>query len=408
MPTQTDPDFDVVVAGAGMIGCTCALAIAQSGIRVALVDPGPIHFKQKSPKQGRVSAINLATENILRALGAWSVLNTERLSPFRQINVWDAASRGEITFNAADAGLTHLGHIIENDLITTALTTCLLQLDSVSCFAADHIQAYDFDDEGVRITLASRQQIKARLLLGADGTESRVRSLAGISVEKIPYNHQAIVATVTTELSHRESARQCFLDSGPLAFLPLHDNHSSIVWSCSAKRFDELNRLDDAAFSLALTKAFEHRLGNTKLVSRRSTFPLINQHASHYIAPRTALLGDAAHTIHPLAGLGANLGFADAATIAEIVKNAQDTGIDIGIPSVLRRYERRQKTENRLTSHAIDLIGWFFNLNSPSITNIRNIGLNITNKSNYLKNMLINQATGLHDRAPQNARYRSN
>ena len=139
MPTQTDPDFDVVVAGAGMIGCTCAVAMAQSGVRVALVDPGPINFKHGRPDGIRVSAVNLASENILRTLGAWSVLKAHSLSPFRQIDVWDAGSPGQITFRAADAGLTHLGHIIENEAITTALTTRLSQLGNVSCLSLIHI-----------------------------------------------------------------------------------------------------------------------------------------------------------------------------------------------------------------------------------------------------------------------------
>ena len=198
MPTQTDPDFDVVVAGAGMIGCTCAVAMAQSGVRVALVDPGPINFKRSRPIPIRVSAINLATENILRALGAWSVLKAESLSPFRQIDVWDADSPGQITFSAADAGLTHLGHIIENDAITAALITHLSKLNTVSCFAGDSIKTCDADHDGISIVLASKQNINAKLLVGADGAESRVRSLANISVEKTLYNHQAIVATVTT------------------------------------------------------------------------------------------------------------------------------------------------------------------------------------------------------------------
>jgi 2-octaprenylphenol hydroxylase len=265
MPTQTDPEFDVVVAGAGMIGCTCAVAMAQSGVRVALVDPGPINFKHGFSDEIRVSAVNLASENILRALGAWSVLKAQSLSPFRQIDVWDAGSPGQITFRAADAGLAHLGHIIENEAITAALTTRLSQLGNVSCFAGDSIETFESDHGGISIVLASKQNINAKLLVGADGAESRVRSLAEISVEKTQYNHQAIVATVSTELPHREAARQRFLDTGPLAFLPLQDGRSSIVWSCSPQRFDELNGLDDAAFSAALTDAFENRLGTITL-----------------------------------------------------------------------------------------------------------------------------------------------
>ncbi len=394
MPTQTDPDFDVVVAGAGMIGCTCAVAIAQSGVRVALVDPGPITFKHSRPNEIRVSAINLATENILRALGAWSVLKAESLSPFRQIDVWDAGSSGQITFSAADAGLTHLGHIIENDAITAALITRLSKLNTVSCFAGDSIETCDTDHDGISITLASKGKLKAKLLVGADGAESRVRSLADISEEKTSYNHQAIVATVSTELPHRETARQRFLDTGPLAFLPLQDGSSSIVWSCSSQRFDELNGLDDAAFSAALTEAFGNRLGTITLASSRSSFPLINQHANQYIAPRIVLVGDAAHSIHPLAGLGANLGFADAAALAEVIDNAHHTGKDIGIRPVLRRYERWRRGQNQLVATVVDAFYYTFSSNSLGIRSLRGFGLNCAQHVSPINHLLINYATG--------------
>jgi len=401
MPTQTDPDFDVVVAGAGMIGCTCAVAIAQSGVRVALVDPGPINFKHSRPNEIRVSAINLATENILRALGAWSVLKAESLSPFRQIDVWDAGSPGQITFSAADAGLTHLGHIIENDAITAALITRLSKLNTVSCFAGDSIKTCDTDHGGISITLNSKEKLKAKLLVGADGAESRVRSLADISVEKTPYNHQAIIATVTTELPHRETARQRFLDTGPLAFLPLQDGSSSIVWSCSPQRFDELNGLDDAAFSAALTEAFENRLGTITLASSRSSFPLINQHANQYIAPRIVLVGDAAHTIHPLAGLGANLGFADAAALAEVIDNAHHTGKDIGIRPLLRRYERWRRGQNQLVAKVVDALYYTFGSNSLGIRSLRGFGFNCAQNIPLLNRLLVDYATGCRGDQPR-------
>ena len=403
MPTQTDPEFDVVVAGAGMIGCTCAVAIAQSGVRVALVDPGPINFKHSRLNGIRVSAVNLASENILRALGAWSVLKAESLSPFRQIDVWDAGSPGQITFRAADAGLAHLGHIIENEAITAALTTQLSQLGNISCFAGDSIETFESDHDGISIVLASKQNINAKLLVGADGAESRVRSLAEISVEKTPYNHQAIVATVSTELPHRKTARQRFLDTGPLAFLPLQDGHSSIVWSCSPQRFDELNDLDDTAFSAALTEAFENRLGTIALASSRSSFPLINQHANQYIAPRIGLVGDAAHTIHPLAGLGANLGFADAAALAEVINNAHHAGKDIGIRPVLRRYERWRRGENTVTAKTMDVFYHTFGTSRPGIQSLRGAGLQLVDKTSLAKDFFMQYATGLRGDLPKMA-----
>ena len=405
MPTQTDPDFDVVVAGAGMIGCTCAVAMARSSLRVALVDPGPINFNHSHPNGIRVSAVNLASENILRALGAWSVLKAQSLSPFRQIDVWDAGSPGQITFRAADAGLAHLGHIIENEAITTALTTRLSQLGNVSCFAGDSIETFESDHDGISIVLASKQNINAKLLVGADGAESRVRSLANISVEKTPYNHQAIVATVSTELPHRETARQRFLATGPLAFLPLQDGRSSIVWSCSPQRFDELNGLDDVTFSTALTEAFENRLGMITLTSNRTSFPLIKQHANQYIAPRIVLVGDAAHTVHPLAGLGANQGLLDAATLAEVLIDSANRERDFGGQVTLRRYERWRRGENQLVLNTLDGLYHLFGSGHPMIAYVRGLGLNMTNRITPLKMMLLRRATGLSGDLPQMAKH---
>ena len=403
MATQTDPDFDVVVAGAGMIGCTCAVALAQSGVHVALVDPGPINFKHDRSNGIRVSAVNLASENILRTLGAWSVLKAQSLSPFRQIDVWDAGSPGQITFRAADVGLAHLGHIIENEAITAALTTRLSQLGNVSCLAGDSIESFESDHDGISIVLASKENIRAKLLVGADGAESRVRSLADISVEKTPYNHQAIVATVSTELPHRETARQRFLATGPLAFLPLQNGRSSIVWSCSPQRFDELNNLDDAAFSTALTDAFENRLGTIRLASSRASFPLIKQHTNQYIAPRIGLVGDAAHTIHPLAGLGANLGFADAAALAEVIDNARHAGKDVGIRPVLRRYERWRRGENTVTAKTMDVFYHTFGISRPGIQSLRGGGLKLVDKTPLAKNFFMQYATGLRGDLPKMA-----
>ena len=403
MLTQTDFDFDVVVAGAGMIGSTCAVAMAQSGTRVALVDPGPIHLKPNLPNGFRVSAVNLASENILRALGAWPLLEIERLSPFRQIDVWDAGSSGQITFSAADAGLAHLGHIIENEAITSAFFTRLSQMDNVSRFAGDSIEAFESDRDGISIVLTSQQNINAKLLVGADGAESRVRALANISVEKAPYNHQAIVATVSTELPHRETAQQRFLDTGPLAILPLQDGRSSIVWSCSPQCFDKLNGLDDSTFSATVTETFENRLGVITLASSRTSFPLIKQHANQYIAPRIVLVGDAAHTIHPLAGLGANLGFADAAALAEVTDNACRAKEDIGIRPLLRRYERWRRGENTVIAQTIDGFYHTFSSNRPGIQFLRGAGLQLVDKTSLAKDFFIQYATGLRGDLPKMA-----
>ena len=395
MPTQTD--FDVVVAGAGMIGCTCAVAMAQSGVRVALVDPGPINFKHSRPNGIRVSAVNLATENILRALGAWSALKAESLSPFRQIDVWDAHSNGLITFSAAQVGLAHLGHIIQNQHICSALITRMAQLKTLDCLSGERIEAIDANGSAIRLTLSSGRTNLCKLLVGADGAKSQIRNLARISLNQNFYDHKAIVATIITDKPHQETARQRFLDTGPLALLPLKDGRSSIVWSCAPKRFAELEKLDDDAFSTALSRASEYRLGNIRVVSRRTSFPLVRQHAQRYIASRVALIGDAAHTIHPLAGLGANLGFSDAEMLAKVINDAYQKGSDIGSYSVLRRYERGRKGEIQIASNFMDILDHTFRSSHPLVRTTRGFGFNLVNKLDPLKSLLIRGATGSCD-----------
>jgi 2-octaprenylphenol hydroxylase len=389
MPAQINPEFDVVVAGAGMIGCTCAALIAQSGVRVALVDPNPIKLEHNRPNQVRVSALNLSTETILCALGAWPFLKAESLSPFRQIDVWDENSNGQITFSAADVGLSHLGHIIPNQHIRSALIARMAQLNTLDCLPGQRIEAFDANDSAIRITLSSGRTTSCQLLIGADGTASTIRSLAQISVDKYFYDHKAIVATIITDKPHHEIARQIFLDTGPLALLPLKDGRSSIVWSCSLERFDELEKLDNDAFSTALSRASEYRLGTIRVISRRASFFLIRQHAQRYIAPRVALIGDAAHTIHPLAGLGANIGFSDAKALAKVVNHTSQQGRDIGNYSVLRRYERERRGGVHITSSFMDILDHSFKSSHPLVRTSRGFGFNLINNLDPLKSILI-------------------
>ena len=402
--SDCDRRFDVIIAGAGMAGSCCAAALARLGLTIALIDPGPVPNWHPDDYQLRVSALNLASENILKSVDAWPLISTLRVSPFRQIEVWDAESTGQLTFNAADTGLSHLGHIVENIAVTSALIKRLSATKNVRLLLNDRIEHVDSGTEDLSVRLASGETIVATLLVGADGTASTVRQAAGIELDVRRYEHQAIIAHVVTEKLHRETARQRFLPTGPLATLPLSDGRSSIVWSATPELHDTLATLNDEAFAKSLTDALEGRLGHVRSVSPRRSFPLVRSHAQHYIGSRIALVGDAAHTPHPLAGLGANLGFVDAAALAETIEDAIVKGRDISDCAVLRRYERWRKGDNELVLTIMDVFYHAFGRQNPGMINLRELGLNVTDRVGLLKHFFVNRATGLAGDLPRLAR----
>ena len=242
-------DCDALVVGAGMIGSACALALAREGLSVMLFDNHPAHQNALSGPQ-RVSAINQASENILRHLDVWTGIVASRPQPFERIEVWDAGNTGTISFDAADMGLAHLGHIVRNDAISSTLHQALAAEPSVSLHFGDTPAVITSSGSRIAVTLERGETISARLLIGADGARSKVRELADITHQELAYNHTAIVATVTPDAPHESCARQRFLSSGPLAFLPLAGNECSIVWSAHTERAEELLALDDHAFTL--------------------------------------------------------------------------------------------------------------------------------------------------------------
>jgi len=398
-------DCDALIVGAGMIGSTCALALARKGLSVAVLDKQLI-YRETQVEPQRVSAINQASENILRHLDAWTGIAVSRPQAFERIEVWDSKSSGTISFDAADVGLAHLGHIVSNDAVSSALHQALTSETSVSLRFGETPAAITSSGAGVAITLDNGETMRAYLLIGADGANSNVRELAGITHQESAYDHTAIVATVTPEQPHNSCARQRFLPSGPLAFLPLADNQCSIVWSARTGRAEQLLALDDNAFALELADAFEGRLGNISKVSARAEFPLLRRHATDYIGERIALVGDAAHTVHPLAGLGANQGFADAAALAEVVANAFSQNRDPASHSVLRRYERWRRGENALVLKVMDGFHGLFGTENPTLASLRGAGLNLTDRIPFIKEAFIRYAVGLEGDLPELARMR--
>lgn len=397
--------YDVIVVGAGMVGGTFACALNASPLRVALIEANPPPASW--PPDGtdlRVSAVTLASQRIFTAVGAWGGMAAQRVSPFREMRVWDAGGNGKIHFDGAQAGEAALGYIIENRVMQHALLEQVRRCENVRLHCPAAITRLSCGSENAQVVLQDGTALTARLIVGADGAESKARRLAGIAVHRRDYEQKAVVTTVETARSHRETAWQRFLPTGPLAFLPLWDGRSSIVWSTTPAHALRLCALEAAAFNRELEEAFDSALGAVTHSGQRAAFVLRRQHADVYTRPRLALIGDAAHTVHPLAGQGVNLGLLDAAALAEVVRDAADAGRDIGAAATLRRYERWRKGDNLLMMAALDGFKQLFGAQSPPLRQLRNLGMNLFDHSDLIKNRIMYHAMGLRGDLPRIAR----
>ena len=400
MQTVQQAEFDVIVSGAGLTGLATALALGQAGFQVALL-AGEELPRQWPPGSidARVYAISRASQRLLEQLGAWPDI-VPLAQPYRDMRVWDAGSRGAVHFDAAELGEPDLGYIIESRVMARALAGRLEALETVTCLCparlADFTPAREAPDgQYLRVSLEDGRSLTARLLVGADGKASRVRERAGIPVRVTDYGQQALVATVATEKPHRETAWQRFLPSGPLAFLPLYDGRCSIVWSATRAFAEGLRALDEAAFCHALGEAFEYRLGAITGVGERLLFPLAAQSAVHYVQPRLALVGDAAHVVHPLAGQGVNLGFKDVAELARVLVAARAAGRDPGAFTVLRRYARARRGDNQATLFAMTAFKEGFGAEDAPLCLLRGLGMQLFDRIGPVKRQLVRAAMGL-------------
>lgn len=389
--------FDIVIVGGGMVGTALACALSKNdALNIAIIEnrEPELNWDNSSFDQ-RVSAITRGSQHLFEQLGVWQAMHADRISPYSEMFVWDATGDGHIHFDCADVGEPNLGHIIENRVITRALTQRVEQLDNVHLFCpAKPIQLAQ-ENSIIQLELEDGNILETTLVIGADGANSWVRQQASIETTTRDYNQRAVVTTVKTSLPHQETAWQRFLPTGPLAFLPLTDNYSSIVWSTTPEQAQELLDLDDKEFKSALANAFDHKLGDITELGHRAAFPLKGQHAKHYVKPHLALVGDAAHTIHPLAGQGVNLGFADINTLAEVILEDQKNGKAIGSLKALRRYERSRRGDNLLMLESMGAFKTLFSNENTGLSKLRNLGLSITNKVAPAKQLFMRHAMGL-------------
>ncbi|MEE9303936.1 MAG: UbiH/UbiF/VisC/COQ6 family ubiquinone biosynthesis hydroxylase [Thiotrichaceae bacterium] len=391
--TSTIQHFDVIINGAGMVGATLACLLAQQGRKVAVIEAYlPTAFSEDAPAELRVSAISRASQRAFVEIGAWDQMLAMRASPYEAMHVWDGTGDGEIHFDAAELGEPNLGHIIENKVVQLALLEVMRDEEHIELIAPASLSTFEITDKRVSVELDNGSLLSSELLVGADGANSKVRSLAGITFNKNDYAQQGLVATVHTETSHQNTAWQRFLPGGPLALLPLFDGNCSIVWTLPADKADYHLAMTESDFNLALGEAFDFHLGDIKVISQRAAFPLMGRHAEHYVLPRIALIGDAAHTIHPLAGQGVNLGIKDAVELAKVLSNSSRSA---GSYSLLRRYERARKGDNVLTQKAMEGFKVLFGNSFPIVKMGRNLGLNLVNKLAPIKNEIIRKAMGI-------------
>ncbi len=388
-----------------MVGSALACALGDSRLKVAVLDHAPTAAPPQTGYDLRVSAITLASRALFENIGAWEGMTRRRVSPVAEMQIWDSIGSGSIHFNAAEIGEPCLNYIIENSVIQAALVERLHHFTNIHYLCPVAIADIALADGGATVTLKDGRSLRTRLLVGADGADSQVRRAAGIEKQSLDLDQTGIVATVTTEKPHEQTARQRFLTTGPLAFLPLSEPHScSIVWSADTARADQLLALDDTGFISELQEAFGASLGKIQTLGPRAAFPLALSHAKAYTAPNLALVGDAAHTVHPLAGQGVNLGFLDAAALAEVLLDAAANQKDIGAHAVLRRYERWRKGDNLAMVSITGGFRYLFSNDMPMVSQLRNTGLNLTNAVTPVKNFIMRRASGLEGDLPKLAK----
>jgi 2-octaprenylphenol hydroxylase len=398
-------DADVIVVGGGIIGGSFASLLGQAGLKVILLDASKRQVESFKKIDTRVFAITMASKQILKKTGAWKRLQKKDIACFRKMHVWDENGLGEINFDSASICQPTMGYVISRQFIVDALKEELLELDSVRCLWSVSPVSLKEEADAIVLGMEDGLQFRTRLVVAADGHNSKLRNLANIHYQKYDYMQSALGCTVITKLEHREIARQRFLKNGPLAFLPMADSYqSAVVWSSSPEHVQHLKGLNKPEFHLALAEAFAHKLGDIKESTEKVVFPLSRAQANSYIKSRVALIGDSAHMIHPLAGIGANLGLLDAASLAEIVIAPYQRGRDLGRLQVLRRYERRCKGTNRNMIYLIDSLKHLFENKHQSVQWIRNFGLDAVDSFPFVKNVILKRAMGLVGDLPKAAR----
>ena len=390
MSIQTD--FDVIVIGGGLVGAACALALKQSGLRLALVETGPAPtLPQDDSWDSRIYAISPGNAAFLSRLGAWESLDQQRIAPIEEMRIWGDDGSSQLDFSAYEAGAATLGYIVESRLMQAGLWGCLQNIPEITLINPARCVRLDLQDDQARLTLEDGRALASRLVIGADGGGSWTRAQAGISVMTSDYRQMGVVANFAVEKPHHNIARQWFRDDGILAWLPLPGNRISIVWSTAPSHANALLALAPEALAQTVAQAGQEALGSLQVLTPAAAFPLKLQNAEVMAMPRLALVGDAAHLVHPLAGQGVNLGFHDAEGLAHtlIERGLQSDAGDYGL---LRRYERARQMDIKAMQATTDSLHTLFSSDLPGAGTLRNWGMRFTNRQQWLKRRLMAHA----------------
>ena len=400
-------EFDVVIVGGGMVGAAVGCSLGGSDLKVAVVEQAiPDAFSADQPHDLRVSALSLASKNILESVGAWEGVLSRRSCPFRRMRVWETA--GDTEFNSDDIKLPELGYIVENRVTQLALLDRLAAFENIELIAPATIKQINYQYSGqTQLQLADGSEIQAKVLVAADGGNSRVRQAVGLGVTSWDYKQHAMVIYIETEYGQQDITWQRFVPTGPQAFLPLTGNYGSIVWYNTPDEVRRLKTLSNESLIDELTATFPDCLGKVKQVLGVASFPLKRQHAQEYVKAGVALVGDAAHMINPLAGQGVNIGLLDAAALAEVLVEAHVSGENIADMAVLKRYEKMRRNENLRMMTVMDVFYRVFSNEVLPLRILRNLGLGLAERILPAKNKVMRMAIGLEGNLPKLAKGKS-
>ena len=395
---------DVVIVGGGMVGLALACALRHSGLRIVIIERGEPPVRLFLGRDCRVSAIVMGNVRILEGLGVWKHLK-DHAGPMRSMKIWDNQEQGGIRFDASEIDEDALGYLIENSCTQRAMHKTLLESDDVEFYSPAEITAIDWQPgdwtqedcskNPAKVTLADGRIITTPLIVGADGGRSWVREQAGINCWQRDYEQKGLVVNVRSEHPHRDIAYQRFLPTGPLAVLPLNDNVCSIVWSAENSEADRLLAMSDDAFLDVLNLTFGPVLGRITEAGDRAAFPLKGQLAKHMVRERLALVGDAAHCIHPLAGLGVNLGLRDAMVLAQEIVDAKRFDEDWGELAVLDRYMKQRMPDVLSVMASMEGLHQVFTSSIPGLKEMRGLGMRLVGNAGAIKHLLMRNSTGL-------------
>ncbi|GHA04027.1 2-octaprenyl-3-methyl-6-methoxy-1,4-benzoquinol hydroxylase [Arenicella chitinivorans] len=390
--TRSSFDYDVVIVGAGMVGAALALRLsARSSLNICLLERASMLLSTTTPNQ-RVVALGQQARNVLTELDVFQQLSTSQAYPYQSMHVWDAASHGQLHFAASDVNEPQLGFMVDAIRCNYLLQQRCIAAPKITCHFDTQLRALENTSQGAWLE-TSQGRINARLVVAADGANSWVRRQARIFTNKIDYQQTGIVTRVMSEKSHENCAWQRFLDTGPVAFLPLADNQCSIVWSVDSAVLAPLMACEDDEFARQLASSIENRLGTLQLLDPRQSFRLRSQRAECYFDQCVVLIGDAAHSIHPLAGQGVNLGLHDVACLSRVLSSTASE--ELACATTLSQYQRRRKPANEQVDRAMSLLRAAYQTSSPIWSTMRGTGMNLISRSPWMRRLLVRQALGV-------------